>query len=134
MTRPTKRELSQLYFLNREIERDKLKLQELRSAAEGTTTTLTGMPRGSLTSDKVSKYAVEIAELEELISLNMQKCWYEYTRLNRYIASIEDSELRQILSLRCVNGLSWQQVACSMGRDYTADMARMRMERFVKNI
>jgi hypothetical protein len=128
----TKRELSQLYYLNREIERDKLRLQELRSAAEGTTTTLTGMPKGSMTSDKIARYAVEIAELEQVISLNIQRCWYEYNRLNRFIEEVSDSEIRQILSFRFVNGLSWQQVAANMGQYYTADMARMMANRFIQ--
>lgn len=37
-------------------------------------------------------------------------------RLNAYIDAIEDSEMRQIMKLRYLNGLSWQQVDFSIGK------------------
>lgn len=40
----TKRELSQLYYLSREIEQDKKRLMELEAAAQGITQQITGTP------------------------------------------------------------------------------------------
>ena len=40
----TKRELSQLYYLSREIEQDRKRLEELEAAAQGITQQITGMP------------------------------------------------------------------------------------------
>ena len=40
----TKKELSQLYWLNREIEEEKHKLEELTAASEGCTQSITGLP------------------------------------------------------------------------------------------
>lgn len=117
----TVKELSQLYYLNREIERDKQRLAELEAAAESDTAKITGMPHGSGAGDKIGRYAADIADLRALIELNIQKCWYEFSRLNRYIAGIDDSLIRQILTLRFVNGLPWQQVAMSIGGNNTAD-------------
>ena len=45
----------------------------------------------------------------------MRQSVIEYNRLNRYINGIEDAQMRMILSLRYVNGLSWQQVAFAIG-------------------
>lgn len=68
-------------------------------------------------SDKIAKYAVEIADLKGILKSNLERCYYELNRLNRFIESVEDVEIRLILSLRYINGLSWQQVAYSIGEN-----------------
>lgn len=110
-----KKELSQLYYLNREIEEQQRRLQELEELAISCTAHITGMPHGPGMDDKIGKYAAEIADLRGLLDLNLKKCFYELNRLNRYISSIEDSQMRMILSLRYINGLSWRQIALSIG-------------------
>ena len=111
----TTKELSQLYHLNREIERDQKRLQELEAAASSCAINITGMPHAPGVTDKVGKYAAEIADLRGIIDANIKRCFYELNRLNRYIASIDDSHIRQIFSLRYVNGLTWQDVAYCVG-------------------
>ncbi len=128
----TKKELSQLYFLNREIEEQQRRLVELETLATSSTSQITGMPCMSRISDKVGKYAAEIADLKGLLDLNLKKCFYELSRLNRYIASIDDSEMRMILSLRYVNGLNWEQVAASISYCRSGEGVRKTHERFLK--
>ena len=127
------KELSQLYYLNREIERDKRRLAELEVGAQYCTAKITGMPHGSGVSDKIGNFAAEIADLRGIIDANISRCWYELNRLNRYIAVIDDSLTRQIFTLRFVNGLPWQQVACSIGGDNTADGVRKVVTRYVES-
>lgn len=127
----TKQELSQLYYLNREIEHLKDRITELECIATSSTSRITGMPHATDISDKVGKYAAEIADLKELLDLNLKKCFYELNRLNRYIESIEDSEIRMILSLRYINGLSWQQVAASISPYASGESVRKAQERFL---
>ncbi|MDO9565232.1 MAG: hypothetical protein Q7J15_00580 [Candidatus Desulfaltia sp.] len=111
-----KKELSQLYYLNREIEEQQRRLEELECLATSCTSRITGMPRTPGVADKLAKYVAEIVDLRGLIDLNIKKCFYELNRLNRYINSVEDSQMRMILSLRHINGLSWLQIAHSIGR------------------
>jgi hypothetical protein len=111
----TKKELSQLYYLNREIEEQQRRLTELESLATNCTSRITGFPRGNAVNDKLARYVAEIADLRGLIDLNLKKCFYELNRLTRYINSVEDSQMRQILSLRHINGLTWLQVAFMLG-------------------
>lgn len=111
----TKKELSQLYWLNREIAEEKRKLEELQAAAAGCTQSITGLPHVGSAGDKISDLAILIAEQRDLINLKVRQSVIEYNRLNRYIASVEDAQMRMILSLRYVNGLSWQQVAFQIG-------------------
>ncbi len=51
--------------------------------------------------------------------------------INKYIEGIDDSLLRQIISLRHVNGLTWDQVAASIGGGNTADGVRKMHDRFL---
>lgn len=128
----TKKELSQLYYLNKEIKQQKQRLKELEAAATGCTAQITGMPNGTAIGDKVSKYAAEIADLKNLIELNIQKCWYEMNRLNRYIDSVEDSQMRQILTLRYINLYSWEEIEIAIGGNNKSESLRKRLERFIK--
>lgn len=128
----TKQELSQLYYLNREIEQLKNRIAELECIAISSTSRITGMPHATEISDKVGRYAAEITDLKELLDLNLKKCFYELNRLNRYIASIPDSEIRMIISLRYINGLSWQQVAFSIG-EHDEQYPRRKHNKYLKN-
>ncbi len=126
----TKKELSQLYWLNREIEEEKRKLAELTAAASGGVQNITGLPHVG-GGDKTGNLAILIAEQRDLIELKVKQSVIEYNRLNRYIASVEDAQMRMILSLRYVNGLSWQQVALHMGL-HDEQLPRKRHNAFLK--
>ena len=128
----TKRELSQLYYLNREIEEMQNRLQELECLATSCTANITGMPHASGINDRIGKYAAEIADLKSLLDLNLKKCFYELNRLNRYINSIDDSEMRLILSLRYINGLCWEQVAASISLCASGESVRKAHDRFLR--
>lgn len=120
----TLKELSQLYYLNREIETLKRQLAEIECYAEGITQSFSGMPHGGSTSDKVGAGAVRIADLKSKIENRQIACWQEYCKLNDYISNIDDSFIRQIMSYRFINGLSWQQVADCIGGGNTADSVK----------
>jgi hypothetical protein len=127
----TKKDLSQLYWLGREIEEQQRRLAELESLATSCTSRITGMPHGTGVSDRLAGYVAEIADLRSLIDLNLKKCFYELNRLTRYINGIEDSYIRQILSLRYINGLSWVRIAFTIGGN-TADSVRKTHDRFLE--
>lgn len=52
--------------------------------------------------------------------------------IEEYIQKIEDSEIRRIARLRYIEGLNWRQVAVHMGKGYTEDSCRIKIERFLK--
>lgn len=127
----TKKELSQLYWLNREIDENKARLAELEAAATNTAVKISGLPHVAGISDKTA-IAAEIADVREIIKAKTAISVVEYNRINRYIASVDDSLMRQILSLRYINGLSWQQVAMSIGGGNTEDGVRMAHNRYLR--
>ena len=128
----TLKELSQLYYLNREIEMDKRRLHELEAEAVSISPNLTGMPRSPGVSDKVGRYAAEIADLKGIIEAKIQQGTYERNRLERYIMDIDDSLLRQIFTYRFVNGLTWDQVAAHIGGGNNEGNVRMLCYRYLK--
>lgn len=128
----TFRELSQLYWLNREIEMDIARLHELEMKALPGARALDGMPHAPGVSDMVGTYAAEIADLREIISRKQERCLRERLRLERYIDSIDDSLLRQIFTLRFISGLPWNQVAMHIGGGNTAESVRQAAKRFIK--
>lgn len=61
----------------------------------------------------------EIEELEDVLKESRQRCKRELWVLNRYIDSRRDSEDRQLLRMRYVEGLSQQEIAVEMHVDRT---------------
>ncbi|MGN0556427.1 MAG: hypothetical protein ACI4IV_01115, partial [Acutalibacteraceae bacterium] len=103
----TLKELSQLYYLNREIARDQERLGELRAAASSPASPkYDGMPKSPNTDNKLERYIAEIVDLEAIIEAKVAQCVHEQNRLERYIADIPDSLTRQIFQLRFINGLN----------------------------
>lgn len=121
----TLKELSQLYYLNREIEMDKRRLQELEVKVVSCSANLSGMPRSPGVSDRVGRYAADIVDLKGIIEAKLQQCIYERNRLERYISSIDDSLLRQIFTYRFINGLPWEQVVACVGGGNTVAGVKM---------
>lgn len=128
----TKKELSQLYYLRKEIKEQQKRLSELEALATSCTAKITGLPNGNGVSDKIANYATEIADLKSLLDLNLKKCFYELNRLDRFISNVKDSEMRIILTLRYSQGLSWQQIAQNMGVLGDGSTERKKHNRFLK--
>ena len=128
----TLKELSQLYYLNREIEMDKQRLEELERKSLSGERRLMGMPRGGDAVDKVGRYAAEMADLRGIIEAKRLLCMHERNRLERYISDIEDSLLRQIFTYRFINGLSWRQVAACIGGGNTEGSVKMMCRRYLE--
>lgn len=112
----TKKKLSQLYYLKKEIKEQQKKIKELETAATSFSSKMDGLPKGDGTSDKIGNYVAQIADLKSLLDLNLKKYFYELKQVNRYIQSIEDNQMRKILTLRYIKCLTWQNIAYEIGK------------------
>lgn len=127
------KELSQLYWLGKEIENDEAQLRELEAAAYAPSAAkMSGMPHSTGVGDPTGQMAAEIAELRTLIEAKRRRCLRERARLERYIAGVPDSEVRQILSLRFGQGLGWAEVATALGPGNTAERVRQICRRYLR--
>ena len=126
----TRKELSQLYYLQKEISSDEQRLIDLETAATSITANLSGMPGGGRKSDKTA-IAAEIADLKSIIQAKRDMCVAHYNQIMRYVAGIEDSLMRQIITMRNLDMLTWAQIAQRIGGGNTEDGLRMAYKRFV---
>lgn len=77
---------------------------------------------------KMSQLELRKAQLGQL----QEKIDEQIILVEKYIAQIEDSRMRRMITYRYVDGLAWFQVAQRMGGRHTADGCRMAVERFLQ--
>ena len=129
----TLKELSQLYYLKREIELDQARLKRLRTKLPGTSgPKYDAMPKSPGCGDALAYSVAEIVDLESLIVAKQIQCIRERTRLERYIAGIPDSLTRQIFTMRFVDGKTWRQVAFGVGGGNTEDSVKKLTYRYLQ--
>ena len=118
----TLKELSQLYYLKKEIGRDQERLEAIRCKSYPRGSNVTGMPAGGgFIESAIDNNTAEVIDLEGIIEAKVKQCIHERNRLERYIADIPDSQVRQIFTYRFVDGMSWVQVAHRIGGGNTED-------------
>lgn len=130
----TLKELSQLYWLNREIEADQKRLEELEALiGSPSSPQLTGMPHAPNRNDsKVERLVAEIVDLQAIIAARQIQCIHERARLERWINDIPDSLTRLVFHYRFVDGLSWLKVAKRVGGGNTEGSVKMICYRYIK--
>lgn len=129
----TLKELSQLYYLNREIKADQKRLEELNGMIGAPSTPpISDMPRAPHGVDsKVERLAAEIVDLQAIIAARQIQCIHERARLERWISDIPDSLTRLIFTYRFVDCLSWQKVAEAVGGGNTEGSVKMICYRYL---
>lgn len=127
----TRKELSQLYYLKREIRNDEQRLLELEAAATSITQNISGMPGSGRKSDKTA-IAAEIADLKRIIRSKNEMCIAHYNRIMRYVASIDDSLIRQVITYRHVDMMKWRDIAQKIGGGNSEDGIRKAYTRYIE--
>lgn len=128
----TANELDQLSKLGNEINQINTEIIRLTTLAESITSgEMDDMPHGSGTSDKVGNNASMIADYKAELIKDKNKYWKEVNRLLEFIRAIEDSEMRQIISLRYRNNFTFQQIAFAIGH-YDESYPRRKHNAFLK--
>lgn len=108
----TLKELSQLYYLTKEIDADMERLTVLReSLGDPSTSNLEGVPGTHGDESKVELLITEMVDLEEIIKNKRLKCMRERRKLEKWISDIPESYLRQIYTMRFVEKKAWMEIA-----------------------
>ena len=114
----------------KEIKEQQRRLSEPEAVATSSCAKITGLPNGNGVSDKIANYATEIADLKSLLDLNLKKCFYELNRLNRFICSIDDTFIKQIMVCRFEHHMSWRESARMLGGNNKPESIRKRLHRY----
>jgi len=138
----TKKELSQLRYLNKEIELLKQQIDEAENAVEiysasdvveGTNPVWPYQKRTfHIEGVAVPDYERRVERLRKKLQRRLEDLMNKREELEEYIETVPDSLIRMILTLRYINGLSWRQIANHIGGGNTADSVRMMHNRFLK--
>lgn len=124
--RMTKKELSQLYYLDKEIDQLTYRIQNLRTQVENCTQHITDMPKGGQRVDLKD----ELIDLTKLLECKKVQRVIEQSRLEKYINNIKDCQMRLIIGFRYIDGLAWQQVAYKIG-EYDEQYPRRKHNKFI---
>lgn len=127
----TLHELSQLYWLNLEIERLGRKLKELRASAGLKAAPLESSGAHGSTNSRTEDMALRIVELEAKMEKRKHEAMEERMKLESYIDSIDDVMTRLIFQYRFIDGLRWEDVASQVGGKNTANSVRMTCYRYL---
>jgi hypothetical protein len=127
------KELQQLRYLKNEL---RLLEREYHDAQSSTIVDCVTGSRQQIPFDKhvITIRGVDTVRLTRIrrrLDRKIQELLDEMDRLNDYIDSIEDSEMRQIMQLRYRNGLSWQEIAFQIG-EHDESYPRKKHNRFLK--
>lgn len=134
----TLKELSQLYWLKKEIEYDQKRLKQLETV-DVQASKLTGMPyTPPLIYDPMAEKVVTIVafkeELQEALQEAIKRSRAEELKIMNYINSIDDSFIRLIFKLRFVDCKTWWQVAWEVGGNNTADSVKKFCYRYIRKM
>ena len=124
--------LWQAYKLDKRLRREQMKLEKLRSAIEYHSPTFDGMG-GHGSGDKLSEAVASIVErsqrVDELAALYAKK----YTEIERSIRSVGDDVLEEVLELRYLQYMKWEEITDKMGYKDTRWVQRLH-GRALKNL
>jgi len=138
----TKKELSQLRFISKEIEILKKQIEEAEKLTE--MHTASDVVEGSnpvwpyqkrtfyIEGVALPDYERRVQRLRNKLKHRMDELIKEREKLEEYINGIQDSQIRIILTLRYVKGYSWRQIANQIGGGNTPDSVRKMHDRFLK--
>lgn len=119
-------EACQIYWINKEIKiirQDLYRLEEKRNNRAYTKSiAYSDMPKGCGVSDPmvdVDELVDTKRNLKEAIAYNLKQLQKERLKMELFLQDIPDAQMRLIIRLRCVNGLSWKEIGEKMGMDRT---------------
>lgn len=130
----TKKELEQIYYIDREIKMWDKVLKDIKEQSAIGGYHITNVTERKIESSKVENIDIQIEEAESKIKKLLEKLYKQQQSILDYIDSIGDSMIRQIIFLRCISQLSWNAVADEVGGGNTEDSVRMRFNRFLKTL
>ena len=105
-----KKELSKYYHLTNEIKDLQEKIKELDLTLISSPL-LTWMPHSNKVSNPTEQRNILILTLKRKLEIREAKAMEELIKIEDYISSIEDIELRQIFDKRYVQLKSWEVIA-----------------------
>ena len=130
----TVQELQQLFYLEKLIEHEKERLEELRASAGLKSPLLSDMPKAPGARDKLGDLVPKIVDQEAEIAKSIKKYSETRERLLRYINHVPNARIKMIMILRFVDQKPWQEVADLLGGKETEYSVKKTIYRYVERM
>lgn len=128
----TEKELNQIHYINIELKRleeEKLRLENMSLVKSQQ---ITGLPGGGGSSyDKIADYAADLADIKDEIKIKINKLYRARKKIEQYINTIDDAEMRLIVRLRAINNMRWEDIGAELGMERTTVSKKYR--KFIKD-
>ena len=132
----TKNDLSRIYYLSKELEMWKRRLEELEADIPPNSKPSDGMPHSQTNAVKTptEDKALKLVELSEKIReqiIRIETCKLE---MEARILELDDPILKQAIEYHCIRLMSWKETAIHIGGAQTPEGVRQMYSRFVKGL
>lgn len=132
----TKDELSKLIKIKAEIEQIKRELENVEPeyGIDAVTGSSINFPytKHSIKIEgyDIKSYECKTQRIQNRLNRKLIELVEERDRLTEYIYGLDDSDLRQILTHRYINGLAWKEIGENM--NYATSTIRFKHDNFIK--
>ena len=127
----TVKELQQLFYLERIIQHEKDRLDELRASVDLHSPGLSDMPKAPGARDKLGDTVPKIVDQESEIQETIWKYSQTKERLLSFINSVPFVRIKMIMILRFIEQKSWQEVAEEIGGKETEYSVKKAVYRYL---
>lgn len=128
----TRKDLSRIYYLDRELKMWQQELAELEGKLGVGSPSLSGMPSAQgRPSSPTERQGMALADCKTQIELIILQIKEATKEVYDFIASLDDSLMRQIVNYRCVKLMSWEQIEIKLGGMNSADTLCKMYSRFL---
>lgn len=116
--------LNKVYWLKKEISQIADQIKELTLYSG---TNFSGIPSGSNNaSSPIERYVMKKEKLVERLNKKTDELFTELQRIEEYIESIEDAEIRVIARKRFLENKDWQDIALELYMDRTTASRKIK--------
>ena len=128
-----KEELMKVYYLDKEITEWKEEIRRIKESVLPKSPILgSGLKKGGNHSDIVANVAVVVADTERKIRKKILELEMARSEIVKYIMSIDDCQTRLIFKLRCLDNMTWNQVADKVGGMNSEYSVKKRFYRYLE--
>lgn len=119
MENMTVEELSELYYINKEIEMIQKELIELREKIFYKKSMLSNLPKANRIIDENLRYVEIMEQLEQQLNFSLFELQKKRMEIESFLQTIKNAEDRLIIRLRVIDNMKWQEIADKLGLERT---------------
>lgn len=123
----TKKELYQIYYINKEIEMWQRELEEIYNLQSPK---VDGLPHSKKVRDITGEKAIKAAQIQAIIEGLLVELQVKRKEIYEFISTLDDSLMRQIIVHRCLSLCTWEEVTAYIGGNNTAESVRKMFDRY----